>query len=84
MFIEQLNTLAKSLNVLRGTLSRWLLPFDNNTRIDEQCSTPHSVVDKMPDIVRGKISERQVPICIYIHIYIYIYSRIEDRGVMYL
>jgi hypothetical protein len=56
----QLNSLAKSLNVLRGTLSRWLLPYDQNSRIDEQCSTPHSVVDNMPDIVRGRISERQV------------------------
>ena len=58
--IVQLNSLAKSLNILRGTLSRWLLPYDNNTRIDEQCSTPHSVVDNMPEIVRGRISERQV------------------------
>ena len=59
-FYFQLNSLAKSLNILRGTLSRWLLPYDNNTRIDEQCSTPHSVVDNMPEMVRGKISERQV------------------------
>ena len=58
--VFQLNSLAKSLNILRGTLSRWLLPYDNNTRIDEQCSTPHSVVDNMPEMVRGKISERQV------------------------
>lgn len=48
------------MNILRGTLSRWLLPYDNNTRIDEQCSTPHSVVDNMPDIMKGRISERQV------------------------
>ena len=48
------------MGVLRGTLSRWLLPYDNNTRIDDQCSTPHSVVDKMPDNLRGKITERQV------------------------
>ena len=56
----KLNSLAKSMNILRGTLSRWLLPYDNNTRIDEQCSTPHSVVDNMPDIMKGRISERQV------------------------
>jgi hypothetical protein len=60
LLIQQLNSTAKSLNVLRGTLSRWLLPYDNNTRIDEQCSTPHSVVDNMPDGLRGKLSERQV------------------------
>ena len=60
IFTDQLNSVAKSLGVLRGTLSRWLLPFDNNTRLDEQCSTPHSVVENMPDEFRGKLTERQV------------------------
>ena len=60
MFTDQLNNVAKTLDVLRGTLSRWLLPYDNNTRIDEQCSTPHSVLENMPDSIRGKISERQI------------------------
>jgi hypothetical protein len=46
--------------VLRGTLSRWILPFDNNTRLDGQCSTPHSVVENMPEEFRGKLTERQV------------------------
>lgn len=46
--------------MLRGALSRWLLPFDNNTRIDSQCSTPHSVVENMPPEFRGKLTERQV------------------------
>ena len=48
------------MNVLRGTLSRWLLPYDSNTRIESQCSTPHSVVESMPDNLRGKLTERQV------------------------
>lgn len=56
----QMNSLAKSLRVLRGTLSRWLLPFDNNTRIESQCSTPHSVLNSMPVEFHGKLSERQV------------------------
>jgi hypothetical protein len=55
-----MNTIAKTLHVLRGALSRWILPFDNNTRIDSQCSTPHSVVDNMPEEFRGKLTERQV------------------------
>lgn len=55
-----MNTFAKTLNVLRGALSRWLLPYDNNTRIETQCSTPHSVVEKMPEEFRGKLTERQV------------------------
>lgn len=55
-----MNTIAKSLHVLRGSLSRWLLPYDNNTRIETQCSTPHSVIDNMPDEFRGKLTERQV------------------------
>ena len=60
MFTDQLNSAAKSLGVLRGTLSRWLLPYDSSTRLDEQCSTPHSVIDNMPDEFRGKLTERQV------------------------
>ncbi len=55
-----MNIICKSINVLRGALSRWLLPFDNNTRIDSQCSTPHSVVENMPEEFRGKLTERQV------------------------
>lgn len=59
-FLSKMNTFAKTLHVLRGALSRWILPFDNNTRIDSQCSTPHSVVDNMPEEFRGKLTERQV------------------------
>lgn len=55
-----MNTIAKQMNVLRGQLSRWILPYDNNTRIDTQCSTPHSVIEAMPDEFRGKLTERQV------------------------
>lgn len=55
-----MNSIAKNLNVLRGALSRWILPYDNNTRIESQCSTPHSVVENMPDEFRGKLTERQV------------------------
>jgi len=60
MFTDQLNSAAKSLGVLRGALSRWLLPYDSSTRLGEQCSTPHSVIDNMPDEFRGKLTERQV------------------------
>jgi hypothetical protein len=55
-----MNSIAKSLQVLRGALSRWILPYDNNTRIESQCSTPHSVVENMPDEFRGRLTERQV------------------------
>ena len=46
--------------MLRGSLSRWLLPYDHNTRIDEQCSTMRTVVDNMPDYLVGKLTEKQV------------------------
>mmetsp|Transcript_20247 Transcript_20247/g.33895 ORF Transcript_20247/g.33895 Transcript_20247/m.33895 type:complete len:121 (-) Transcript_20247:695-1057(-) len=55
-----MNDIAKNLQVLRGALSRWILPYDNNTRIDAQCSTPHSVVENMPTEFRGRLTERQV------------------------
>ena len=60
LFMSEMDEVSKSLNILRGTLSRWLLPYDQNTRLDEQSSTPHSVLENMPDSLRGKITERQV------------------------
>tara|TARA_A100001035_G_C27408421_1_gene331793 strand:- start:195 stop:557 length:363 start_codon:yes stop_codon:yes gene_type:complete len=60
MFANQLDSVAKSLNVLRGTLTRWLLPYDQNTSLSEQRSTPTSVIELMPDDFRGKLTERQV------------------------
>jgi hypothetical protein len=60
IFMDELNRVAKSLNILRGTLSRWLLPYDNNTAISDQISNVHSVVDSMPDSIRGKLTEKEV------------------------
>lgn len=51
---------AKSVGVLRGALSRWLLPYDNNTRIDEQSSEVKMVMNNAPATLSGKLSERQV------------------------
>jgi len=48
------------VGVLRGTLSRWLLPYDNNTRIDEQSSEVKMVMNSAPDSLKGKLSEKQV------------------------
>ena len=60
VYLLQMTLVSKSINVLRGTLSQWLLPFDHNTRLDGQASTPHSVVENMPEEFRGKLTERQV------------------------
>jgi len=60
LFMDELNRVAKSLHILRGTLSRWLLPFDHNTAISDQISNFHSVVDSMPDSIRGKLTEKEV------------------------
>ena len=56
----QLNSLAQSLQVLRGSLSRWLLPYDHNTRIDEQSSTLQSVLRTVPESLQDKMSPRQI------------------------
>lgn len=58
--MDELNRVAQSLQLLRGTLSRWLLPFDNNTAISDQSSDVHSVVETMPPAIRGKLTEKQV------------------------
>ncbi len=60
IFMDELNRVASSLQILRGTLSRWLLPYDNNTSISDQISNVNSVVDAMPDSIRGKLTEKQV------------------------
>ena len=69
-----MNAIAKSLQVLRGSLSRWILPFDHNTRIDSQCSTPHSVVENMPEEFRGKLTERQVHYPTVLRIQMHVFS----------
>jgi hypothetical protein len=48
------------LQVLRGTLSRWILPYDHNTRIDEQSSTLPSVLETIPEFIQGKISDEKI------------------------
>ena len=32
MYIDQMDSIAKNMKVMRGALTRWLLPYDNNTR----------------------------------------------------
>ncbi len=46
--------------MLRGTLSRWLLPYDHNTRIDEQSSTFQSVLDSTPPQLQGRVTEEDI------------------------
>lgn len=58
--MDELNRVAQSLQLLRGTVSRWLLPFDNDTAITGQSSDVRSVVDSMPPSIRGKLTEKQV------------------------
>ena len=48
------------MNVLRGKLSRWLLPFDNNTCIVEQSSTLQSVLNTIPEFLQGNILPREI------------------------
>jgi hypothetical protein len=47
-FMDQLDQRARELNVLRGTLARWLLPFDTNTAASEQRSVIESVLENEP------------------------------------
>jgi hypothetical protein len=60
IFMDELNRVAQSLQTLRGTLSRRLLPYDHNTAISDQISTVHQVVAAMPAAIRGKLTEKQV------------------------
>lgn len=48
------------MKINRGTLSRWLLPFDSNTSITEQQSDANSVEDNTPSELKGKITSEQL------------------------
>lgn len=52
--------MAASLNINRGTLSRWLLPFDSNTSISDQQSDVNSVDSNTPPELKGKITVEQL------------------------
>lgn len=58
--ISQLNIVSTSLKINRGTLSRWLLPFDSSTSIQEQQSSVQSVESNTPVELQGKISAEQL------------------------
>lgn len=59
-FLDELNEVAASLKINRGTLSRWLLPFDTNTSIAEQSSDLSSVDENTPPELKGKITNEQL------------------------
>jgi len=59
-FLDELNEVAASLKINRGTLSRWLLPFDTNTSIEEQSSEFSSVDENTPPELKGKITNEQL------------------------
>ena len=46
--MKELDFHARKLNMLRGTLARWLLPFDTNTAASEQRSAIDSVLRNVP------------------------------------
>lgn len=56
-FVDQLNQVAESVHLQRGTLSRWLLPFDTSTSVSEQQSVYSSVAENIPGALHGKITE---------------------------
>lgn len=60
LFMEQLDKTAKSLHCLRGTLSRWILPYDASTNVADQSSATRQVLENTPEDLVGKLSERHV------------------------
>ena len=39
--MQELKDTADDLGILQGTLSRWLLPFDNSTSVSDQAAAQH-------------------------------------------
>jgi hypothetical protein len=46
--MERLERRARELSVLKGSLARWLLPFDTNTAASDQSSVTESVLENEP------------------------------------
>lgn len=60
LFMEQLDKTAKSLRCLRGTISRWILPYDASTSVADQSSVIRQVLRNTPEDLQGKLSEKHV------------------------
>ena len=60
LFMDQLDKTAKSLNCLRGAISRWILPYDASTSVADQSSMIRQVLDSTPDDLQGRLSEKHI------------------------
>ena len=62
LFFEQLEAKAKALGVLRGALSRWILPYDANTHCAQQQSRTRAVLadGAVPEFARDRLTEKEV------------------------
>jgi hypothetical protein len=56
----QLHRVSSSLKLNKGTLSRWLLPFDTSSAASDQVSSVEDVISNMPASLKGKLSDRQI------------------------
>lgn len=58
-FLSKLDKLASSLGILRGTLSRALLPFDTNTNVRDQANISDSDNKNIKEVLNGIDIETQ-------------------------
>ena len=59
VFCAQLEHKAKDMGILRGTLSRWLLPFDASTSVSEQAGGQRGMLSQAPEPICSRLTERE-------------------------
>ena len=61
--MDALEAKSKKLGVLRGTLSRWILPYGNsNQSVSDQKSRAKEALENIPLDLRDRISDKEVRI----------------------
>jgi len=61
LFLDHLEAKAQELGVLRGTLSRWILPFaEEGQSVEGQRSFAREVMTSLPPAVKQKLSDKEV------------------------
>jgi hypothetical protein len=61
LFLDHLEAKARELGVLRGTLSRWILPFaEEGQSVEGQRSFAREVMTSLPPAVKQKLSDKEV------------------------
>jgi hypothetical protein len=58
--MDRIEEHAKELGILRGALSRLVLPFGEDEHVTDQVSKPNAVLANLPDEIKSTLSDQAV------------------------